>query len=113
MANNISSAFTPSGNSRVLSTTATSSNITMVTTGTNAFMLDNVSGNVVFVNIGSGGVNHPLSGNTGNGVVIQATSSKILFYPALGTSENANVLISGITAAGIANVYITAGTITN
>ena len=109
MANTI--YFTPSGNSRVLSTTSTSSNITMVTNGTNAFMLDNTSANSVFVNVGSGGVSHPTSGNVGNGVIIQPTSSKVLYYPQIATSENANVLISGITVVGTANVYITSGTI--
>jgi hypothetical protein len=109
MANTI--YFTPVGNSRVMSASSTSSNITMVTTGTNAFMVDNTGGNAVFVNIGSGGVVHPQSSNVGNGVIIQSASSKVLYYPQTATSENANVLISAITLSGTVNVYITSGTI--
>lgn len=107
----MSNTFTPIGGTRAVSATTTSANITIATTGTNAFQVD-ASGAAIFVAVGNGVATHPATdGTVGNGVIVPTNQTKTLQYNNLGSSTNANVVISVITQAGSGTLYITPGVI--
>jgi ABC-type tungstate transport system permease subunit len=108
----MSNTFNPIGSTRVIGTTTTSSNITITTAGTNAFQFNNTSGNVIFVAVGTGSAVIPLiDGTVGNSIMINHDDKQVLRFNTLGSSTNANVVISAIAASGTGNLYITPGVV--
>ena len=109
--------FTPSSNTFAVPFTATASNVSLGSQGTDLstlYKIDNASGNLCFVAFGTtqaavANINHPTPG-TGNSqpVIAIRTGETTYVNPNLGI-RNGGVWVGVISISGTGNIYIQPG----